>query len=86
MQGVLLVGTAALNALDHAGLSTLLTLLQGVAVTVPAAWLAGRVWGLPGVFGGVALGYLVGGLATNICLGRVRAKGDIDAVSRSPEP
>jgi putative MATE family efflux protein len=69
-RGIYLVSSAGLNALNHAVAATLLTILKGIVITIPAAWLAGRVWGVAGIFAGIGLGNIVTGVATSICLKR----------------
>jgi len=70
-KAVYLSGSAGLNSLDHAGEATAITALHGLAIAVPAAWLGGRLWGLPGLFGGIAFGNLAGGVLTELALRRV---------------
>ena len=70
MRGIHLVGSAGLNALNRAGEATVLTSLHGLVIAVPAAWVGSRVWGLPGLFGGIAAGNAIGGIVTALWLRR----------------
>jgi len=70
-KAVYLSGSAGLNSLDRAGTATTVTAVHGLLIAVPAAWLGGRFWGMPGLFGGVALGNLAGGAMTELALRRV---------------
>jgi Na+-driven multidrug efflux pump len=57
--GVVRMSGAALNALDRALLGTVLEALRTVGSTVPAAWICGQLFGLHGLFVGLALGNLL---------------------------
>jgi len=70
LRGVYFVGSAGLNSLNHAGAATTLTVVHSLGIAVPAAWLGARLWGLPGLFAGVALGNFVGGVTTGYWLRR----------------
>jgi Na+-driven multidrug efflux pump len=69
-RGVYLLASAGLNSLNHAALATVLTVVQGIGITLPCAWWFGRYWGLPGICTGVTLGSVAGGVATAIMLRR----------------
>lgn len=70
LRALYLVGSACLNSLGHAPDATALTVLHGLVIAVPAAWLGSLAWGVPGLFAGVALGNLAGGVATTLWLRR----------------
>ncbi len=67
-RGVYLLGSAALNSLEKAAWATSITLVCGFIVTVSAAWAGGRIFGLAGVFSGLAVGNLLAGIVTIIII------------------
>jgi len=71
LQGVLMVASASLNALNRPLHSSALALGQMFVVYVPLAMLGSRLYGLAGVFGALALAYFAGGFAAHAVLGRV---------------
>ena len=71
LRAVYLAGSAALNSLHHAVDATVITIVYGLIVTVTTAWVGSYFWGIAGLFGGLALGNLVGGLGTHLWLCRV---------------
>lgn len=71
LRAVYLVGSAGLNSLNRAADAAALTVLHGLVVAVPAAWVGSRFLGVPGLFAGVGVGNLVGGLATAYWLRRI---------------
>lgn len=71
LRAVYLTGSAALNSLHHAVDATVITIVCGLIVTVTAAWAGSYFWGTAGLFGGLALGNLVGGFGTHLWLHRV---------------
>ncbi|MFB6373004.1 MAG: MATE family efflux transporter [Bradymonadaceae bacterium] len=62
-QGVFLVGNATLNAIDRPVQAATLSLLRTLVLTAPLAWLASYWFGLPGVFGSIAVANLLVGIA-----------------------
>jgi putative MATE family efflux protein len=70
-RAVYLAGSAALNSLHHAVDATVITIVYGFIVTVAAAWVGSYFWGAAGLFVGLALGNLVGGLGTHLWLRRI---------------
>jgi putative MATE family efflux protein len=71
LQGVLMVSSAALNALNRPLHSSALVLAQMFLFYAPLALLGSRLYGLQGVFGALALSYLLGGFAGHVVLTRV---------------
>lgn len=71
LQGVLMVSSASLNALNRPLHSSALVVVQMFAVYVPLGLLGSHLYGLAGVFGALALAYLLGGFAGHAVLGRV---------------
>lgn len=73
LQGVRMVASSSLNALNRPLHASALAIGQMFVVYVPLAMLASRLYGLTGVFGALALAYFVGGFAGHVVLGRVLA-------------
>jgi putative MATE family efflux protein len=73
-RAIYLAGSAALNSLHHAVDATVITIVYGLVVTGIAAWVGRYFFEASGVFGGLALGNLVGGLSTYFWLRRVIRK------------
>lgn len=71
LQGVLMVASASLNALNRPLHASALTLAQMFCLYVPLALAGSRFYGLAGVFGALAIAYFAGGLAGHLVLGRV---------------
>jgi Na+-driven multidrug efflux pump len=71
LQGMLMVSSAALSALNRPLHASALTLGQMFCVYVPLALLGSSLYGIPGVFGALALAYFAGGFAGRMVLGRV---------------
>jgi Na+-driven multidrug efflux pump len=71
LQGVIMVTSASLNALNRPLHATALALGQMFVVYVPLALLGSHLYGLPGVFGALALAYFLGGFAGHLVLERV---------------
>jgi len=57
--GAMMMVSSAFNAMDHAVRSTVLSVLRSILVAVPVAWVGGQVFGLGGVFAGLAVGSIV---------------------------
>jgi putative MATE family efflux protein len=71
LQSVLVVASACLNALNRPLHASVLTLAQMFCLYVPLALVGSKFFGLPGVFGALALSYFAGGFAGHAVLGRV---------------
>ncbi len=71
LQGVVMVASAALSALNRPLHASALVLVQMFPVYLPLALLGSRLYGLPGVFGALAVSYGLGGLGAHLVLGRV---------------
>lgn len=69
--GVVSVASSAFNAVDRALRSTALSGLRSLFLAVPLAFVGSEVFGLDGVFGGIALASLVSGLVAHVWLRRV---------------
>jgi putative MATE family efflux protein len=57
--GIVMVVSAAFNAIDQAMRSTLISTLRTLLLAIPLAWIGDRVAGLPGLFGGLVLAALL---------------------------
>ena len=71
LQGMLMVSSAALCALNRPLHASALTLAQMFCLYIPLALLGSHLYGLPGVFGALALSYFAGGFAGHLVLARV---------------
>lgn len=60
-RAVYLVCSAILNATNHATAATVVTIVQGAVLAIPLAWAGGTVWGLGGMYAGLALANLAAG-------------------------
>ena len=69
--GLVSVASAAFNAVDRALRSTLLSALRSLALAVPLAFVGGRLFGLEGVFGGIAVATALSGVLAYLWLGRL---------------
>ena len=70
LQGLLMVSSASLNALNRPLHASALAIAQMFCVYLPLALLGSHLYGLPGVFGALALAYFLGGFAGHAVLGR----------------
>jgi len=71
--GVLHLSATALNVLRKPFHSAALLVLQMFVLYIPLAHLGSRLFGLPGIFGGIVIAFLIGGFCANLVLGRVLA-------------
>lgn len=72
--GIVLCANAALNALQHTGVSMLLNLLRLSAFYVPLAWIGGQYYGFEGLLLGASIGNLVAGLIVWGLIRKAQAK------------
>lgn len=70
LYGVLKEATVVLSVLQKPLQSAVLTLAQTFAVYLPLAYLGSDIFGLPGIFGALALSYVLAGAAAYIWLKR----------------
>ena len=68
--GIALLVAAMYNAMAMPLKATLLAALRLVVLAVPLAWLGSRLFGLPGLFGGVALANVVMGITAALVVRR----------------
>ena len=73
LRGVLLLSTAALNALSKPLHASALAIIQMFLLYIPMAFLGAYLFGLAGIFAALALSYLVSGIAAHLVLGRILA-------------
>jgi Na+-driven multidrug efflux pump len=71
LQGVLLLSTSAMNALNRPLHSAILVLLQMFALYIPLAFLGSSLFGVPGVFYALALAYCTAGGIAYIMFRRI---------------
>jgi putative MATE family efflux protein len=64
LRGVYFVLSAVLNSLDYAAWATALTIVKGLLFSIPLAWFLGRLFGVPGIFAGLAVGHVAAGILT----------------------
>jgi putative MATE family efflux protein len=57
--GMVMVVSAAFNAIDQAMRSTWISILRSLLLAIPLAWIGDRVAGLPGLFSGLVLAALL---------------------------
>ena len=74
LYGLLKLTTIVMSVLNKPLRSSLLTLTQAFALYIPLAYLGSELFGLPGIFGGAALSYLVAGLVAYFWLKRTLAE------------
>jgi len=72
--GIVLCANAALNALQHTGVSMLLNLVRLSAFYVPLAWIGGQYYGFEGLLLGASIGNLVAGLIVWGLIRKAQAK------------
>lgn len=72
--GIVLCANAALNALQHTGVSMLLNLVRLSAFYVPLAWVGGQYYGFEGLLLGASIGNLVAGLIVWGLIRKAQAK------------
>jgi putative MATE family efflux protein len=71
MFGVFVISMLVMNVLQRPIQSAVLAAAQTLALTVPAAWAGMRIDGLRGAFAGIAVSYVIAGLAARLVLGRI---------------
>jgi len=59
---VMMMVSSAFNATDHASRATVLSVLRSLVLAVPLAWAGSRAFGLPGIFGSLAVSSVFAGL------------------------
>lgn len=71
LQGVLLVSTSAMNALNRPLHAAILSVIQMFALYIPLSFVGSYMFGIPGVFGALALAYCAGGIVSLLVLNRI---------------
>lgn len=75
LQGILLLSTAALNALRKPFHASALSVIQMFLLYVPMAYVGARLFDLKGIFGALALSYLISGILAHQVLRRALTMG-----------
>jgi len=83
--GIVLCANAALNALQHTGVSMMLNLVRLSAFYVPLAWLGGQFYGFEGLLLGASIGNLIAGLIVWGLIRQAQAKESFGVRSYSTE-
>jgi len=71
MFGVFVISSLVLNVLHRPMHAALLAAGQAFALTVPLAWAGAKIGGLPGLFMGIGVSYVLAGLASWIMVSHV---------------
>jgi putative MATE family efflux protein len=70
-QGILLISANTLNVLQKPLHAAALTATQMFILYIPAAHIGSEIFGLTGIFAGIALAYCLGGITANLTLRKV---------------
>lgn len=76
LQGVLLLSTSALNALNKPFHASILTIIQMFLLYIPLAFAGAYLFGLAGIFAALALSYLISGIVAHQVLSRTLTTKD----------
>ncbi len=68
MQGIIVVVTSSLNVIHKPVQAAAISILQVFAFCIPLAFLGRSLFGLPGIYGGITLSYIISGLLAWIVL------------------
>ena len=79
-QGILLISANTLNVLQKPLHAAAVTAIQMFAFYIPAAHIGSHLFGLTGVFAGIAFAYCLGGILANLVLRKIMA-GEIEKAS-----
>jgi len=71
LQGVFLISTSAMNALNKPLHAAILSVIQMFALYIPLSFVGSYIFGIPGVFGALALAYCAGGIVSRLVLNRI---------------
>ena len=71
LRGIFVISTTVLNVLNRPLHAAILTIIQMFILLIPLAFAGSYLFGVRGVFGGLALAYLVGGFASHFVLGKI---------------
>lgn len=63
-QGIVILSCSALNALHKPLWGTAISVVRLFALTVPLAWMGAQFFGIPGLYGGIAMANLLAGMGT----------------------
>ncbi|GAB4417360.1 MAG: MATE family efflux transporter [Bacteroidia bacterium] len=80
------IGNTILNVLNRPLLASTITLVQMFVIYLPMAYLGSYLWGLPGIFGALALAYTAGGTASYLWVRRELRRLQASAQPVEPEP
>jgi Na+-driven multidrug efflux pump len=69
--GVLIISSSVLNVLHKPLHSAFLMLTMMFALFVPLAFFGSRLFGIPGIFAGIAIAYIISGIIAHFTLSRV---------------
>ncbi|MCK4925644.1 MAG: MATE family efflux transporter, partial [Spirochaetes bacterium] len=76
LQGVLLICVSAMNVLNKPLHAVLLSLVQMFVVYIPLAYLGSNLFGVRGVYGALAISYLLSGIFSHLILNRILDKNE----------
>lgn len=62
LQGIFLIASSVLNALNKPMHASLLTVMQMFILYLPLAFIGASIFGIPGIFGGLVISYLITGV------------------------
>ena len=74
LQGITMVVNSMLNTIDRPGTAFFLTVGGMIVVFLPLAWLGSELYEVAGIFGSIAISYVVGGLASWLVIRKVLGK------------
>jgi Na+-driven multidrug efflux pump len=76
LQGVLMLCAAAMNVLNRPLQAAALSIAQMFVLYVPLALLGSALFGVRGVYGALAVAYVLGGIAAHLVMKRVLAQSE----------
>jgi Na+-driven multidrug efflux pump len=76
LQGVLLICVSAMNVLNRPLHAASIALVQMFAVYVPLAYLGSNLFGPRGVYGALAVSYVLSGIFSHLILNRILDKNE----------
>jgi Na+-driven multidrug efflux pump len=83
--GIIALSCLMLNGLHRPIQSAMLTLIRTVILLVPLSWIGGKLWGVNGIFIGMAMANVISGILAKIALA-ADFKKILHAESGSPAP
>ncbi|HUT56871.1 MAG TPA: MATE family efflux transporter [Phycisphaerae bacterium] len=86
LRGVTLLAGSSFNGMHRPGSAAILNILRMFGLYVPLAWLGGKLFGLYGLFGGLTVSNVVGGLVAMVWMLRAsRRAAQVAAAQQAPE-